>query len=354
MRGTGILGRNRMLGRLLLWVALGVGGSAGGAAQSPPMGALEQEMLKGIDRLLREDYDGAKAIFSGITHRYPNHPAGYLLEAGAMQTEAMDYEAVLKREMFDSVLTIAEEKAETMVDNREGDPEAYFYLGSVYGYRSMADATEGDWLGAATGAMASVSEFEKALERDSLLADAKLGIGTYYYWKSQKMAFLTWLPFVADDRDEGIALIKETVANGRFNRHAAMTALISIYLDAEHYEEAITISQRALSDYPRNRLYLWGLATGYDRLGEREHAIGAYRRLLEAILSDTRPNPYNELVCRVNLARLEIASGSRGQARSLLVPVLDRSPEDFPKHLRDRAERKLKEAWELGALLARP
>lgn len=354
MRGTGFSGRSEMLTRTVLAGMLFAVGASNADAQSPNVDALDGEVLRGIDRLLLEDYEGAQTLFQGISEHYPDHPAGYLLQAGVLQTASMDYEELVDRPVFDSLLALAEEMAERMIENHPAEASGYFYLGSVYGYRSFADAAEGDWFGAATRAMSSVSEFEEALERDSTLADAKLGIGTYSYWKSRQMAFLTWLPFVGDQRAEGIRLIEETIADGRFNRHAAMTALIAILLDAEEYEKVVTVSTKALDDYPENRLFLWGLATGHERSGQQDAAMVAYRRLLNAILADPRDNSYNELVCRVNLARLELGAGHREDARSLLVPVLGRSPEDYDHHLHERAENKLKEARDLAAALARP
>jgi tetratricopeptide (TPR) repeat protein len=203
-------------------------------------------------------------------------------------------------------------------------------------------------------AMSSVSEFEEALERDSTLEDAKVGIGTYYYWKSRQMSFLTWLPFISDNRDEGIRLIEETIARGRYNRYAAVTSLIAIFLDAEQYDRAVSLSEKTLQDYPENRLFLWGLATGHDRLGHTDQAIDAYWRLLRSIVADSRDNAYNELVCRVNLARLEDAAGNPEVSRLVLAPALGRSAEHYGAHLHARAERKLEEARELEAALKSP
>lgn len=322
------------------------------AAQSPSSHPAKSDLLAGIDLVLKQDYEGAMAHFRAIAERSPEHPAPYLFQAGVLQTVAMDYEAVLDRAAFDSLLALAEERSERYCERFPGDARGHFYLGSVYGYHSFADAAEGDWFGAASGAMSSVSEFEGALERDSTFEDAKLGIGTYYYWKSRQLEFLTWVPFVGDDRAEGIALIESSIERGTLNRHAAMTSLISIYLDAGDYAPAAALSERALGDYPNNRLFLWGLATAHDRLGHTSEAIAAYRRLLAAIASDRRLNAYNELVCRVNLARLEALAGQREKARGTLAPVLGRSASAYAEHLNERAEKKLLEAQELAAALA--
>jgi tetratricopeptide (TPR) repeat protein len=353
MREIALVGQTDMRVRHYLvgiFLAVAVGRGYG---QSPPPPGLDGEILKGIDRLFLQDYDGAMSLFRGVSRAYGDHPAGYLLQAGVLQTEAMDYEALVERSVFDSLLSLAEEKARHVIERHPDDALGYFYLGSVYGSHSFADAAEGDWYGAATSAMASVSQFEDALERDSTLDDAKLGIGTYYYWKSRQMAFLTWIPFIGDDREEGIRLIEETIRRGRYNRYAAMTSLISIFLDAEQYAKAITVSEKALAEYPENRLFLWGLATAHERLGHGGQAIAAYRQLLRSIAGDARANPYNELVCRVNLARLEWHAGRREEARNLLAPVLGRSPDAYADHLHERAAKKLREAKELSSALAK-
>lgn len=322
------------------------------AAQPVSVHPPESEMLAGITLVLEQNYESATEIFRSLSDRWPEHPMPYLLQAGVLQAVAMDYESRIPRASFDSLLALAEELSEDYCERYPGDARGHFYLGTVHGYHSFADAVEDDWFGAASSAMSSVSEFEAALERDSSMEDAKLGIGTYYYWKSRQLEFLTWVPFVGDDRAEGIALIESTIERGTLNRHAAMSSLISIFLDAGEYARAVALSEKALADYPNNRLFLWGLATSHDRLGHTNEAIGAYRRLLDAISSDARDNAYNELVCRVNLARLEALAGQRANARATLAPIAGRSPSSYAEHLHERAERKLAEAKELGVALA--
>ena len=92
-----------------------------------------------------------------------------------------------------------------------------------------------------------------------------LVVGTYYYWSSRKTAFLRWLPFIKDDRELGIKMLIVGAERSEYNRFAAMSALVSIYLDAENYKQVEEWSRRGLKSYPENRIFLWGLATALDR-----------------------------------------------------------------------------------------
>jgi tetratricopeptide (TPR) repeat protein len=194
---------------------------------------------------------------------------------------------------------------------------------------------------------------ETAVSRDSFLVDAYTGIGTYYYWKTRKIEFLTWLPFVADRREQGIALLQQCARGGAYNRFAAMSALVTIYLDAARYDKAAETARSALAVYPKNRIFLWGLATSLERGGNAKEAADAYARLLQSILDDTRPNIYNELVCRLNLLTLRIRLNAEGDRGRELSRIRELAARQFPKHLEERVEDKQEKIKALESMLAR-
>lgn len=304
-----------------------------------PDETIDSVMRRGIDLTLRQDYGHARKAFRMINELFPHHPAGMLLDAGVLQTMAMDYEELVNGGEFDSLIQASKNRAERMIGDQPDSPWGYYFLGTALGNEALAKAQRGDWLGAAIKAMASASRFEEALDRDSLLIDAYAGLGTYYYWKTRRIEFLTWLPFVADRRAEGIELLEHCARDGLYNRFAAISSLISVYLDREDYQRAKEHAEAALALYPENRLFLWGLATSLEKMGKTAEAITAYDRLLEAIRNDARPNPYNEIVCLMNRYRLRRDSGEEGSPDDL-VRIRYLLQGSFPRHLADRVKEK--------------
>jgi len=302
--------------------------------------AIDSLLTAGIELTLRQEYDRAQHVFKRIADRFPDNPAGYLYQAALLQSKALDYEELVPEGRFDSLLATAAEKSEQLIARQPELPWGYFFLGTALGNEAFALSERGDWFGAVTRGMSSVTNFEKAVELDSLMVDAYTGIGTYFYWKSRKIEFLTWLPFIGDRRERGIELLHRCAEDGIYNRFASMSALVSIYIDAAEYEKAADVAEEALADVPRNRIFLWGLATSLERGNRVQEALGAYRRLLNSIAEDPHPNYYNELVCRLNLLMLAMKSGGAGNISEELSTIRRLAAWDFPGHLDDRVEDK--------------
>ncbi len=307
---------------------------------APP---LHEAILGGMDLVLRQEYAAAESTFADLSRRFPRHPAGYLYEAAVLQAQALDFGTGVPRPAFDSLLERGRNACEALPD----PAWAKFFLATADGYDAVARAERGDWLGGIRKGLASASAFEALVAADSGFIDAYAGVGTYLYWRSRKTAFLRWLPFVSDDREQGITLLARCAREGTYNRFAAVSSLVSLFLDREAYREAETWSRIGLQTYPDNRVFLWGLATALDRQHRPAEAVGIYETLRTSICSSHSPNPYNEIVCRLNLARCAIASGQRALARPELSALLQYEHAAFTDDYRSRAQEKFDEARRL-------
>lgn len=314
---------------------------------------LHTVVQQGIDLTLQQDYRQADSLFSCVAREFPEHPAGYLYQAAAMQSWAMDHEMQIDAERFDSLIKLGKQKAQHLIDVEPSSPWGHYFLGTAYGYDSYARVYRGDWFGGALQGFASVSEFKKAIARDSAMYDACAGIGTFYYWRSRRTAYFNWLPFVGDDRKEAYTLIRKTVRQGTYNRYTAISMLVTIYIDAERYDSAAYYANLGLERYPENRMFLWGEATALHKAERYAEATRAYRRLLKSILDEKENNHYNEIVCRLNLVKVQLASGDSTGVQAQLQSILAFESRKFPEHLRDRAEDKFLQAHDLQRDLAR-
>ena len=312
--------------------------------QRVPSHVMDSLLTAGVDQTLRQDYERAQNTFRIVARDFPKHPTGFLYQAALLQTRAMDYELPMEREPFDSLLSLGQERASAMIERDPDSPWGYYYRGTMLGYDSYARAMRGDWFGAASKGMSSASDFRRAVAVDSSFYDAYAGIGTYSYWKTRKIEFLAWLPFIGDRREEGIRYLILCTERGTHNRFAAMSSLVSIYLDNGNLPEAARVATEALRSYPENRLFLWGLATAFDQSGDTSGALGAYQRLLASIVSDQKENSYNELVCRLNMIKLRTPEKKTLEVKSDLEQLFALKSRTFPEHLRERAESKFREA----------
>jgi tetratricopeptide (TPR) repeat protein len=300
--------------------------------------SLDPFIVKGIDLILKQEYAKADSLFCCVINRYPNHPAGFLYRAAVMQAYTIDFDVPIEREKFDSLLECGRNIA-----SRLSSPWREYFLGTADGYEAYERVESGDWLSGVRKGMASVSEYEELVEKDSSFYDAYVGIGTYYYWSSRKTAFLRWLPFVNDNRELGIRMLRIGAEHSEYNRFAAMSALVSIYLDAEDYQQAEDWSRCGLNSYPENRVFLWGLATALDRQKHFSDAVPAYANLLKNILHVQAPHPYGEIVCRLNLVKSMLAVGDTTTYKDHLGKILSYEKILFPDNLKSRARRKFEE-----------
>jgi tetratricopeptide (TPR) repeat protein len=321
---------------IILIIALG---AAISNAQWKLQSSFHSLVVAGIDFILKQEYDRADSLFHIVTNRYPDHPVGYLYRAAVMQAYNIDFDVPIEQEKFDSLLMLGKSTAEKIFS-----PWSGYFLGTADGYDAYERVERGDWFGGVRKGMSSASKFEEIIEKDSSFYDAYVGIGTYYYWRSRKTEFLRWLPFVKDDRELGIRMLIVGAERSEYNRFAAISALIAIYLDSESYKQAEEWSRRGLNYYPKNRIFLWGLATSLDRQNRAEEAVSAYSTLLENIVFAHAPHPFNEIVCRLNLVKSKVALNDTATVFYQLNKLLSYETCSFPANLQPRAKAKFEEA----------
>jgi tetratricopeptide (TPR) repeat protein len=309
------------------------------SSRQPAEPKLQAAISAGVDLILKQEYSKADSLFSRMSREYPDYPAGYLYRAAVMQARSVDFSVPVDREKFDSLLVLGKAAAEKI-----RSPWKEYYLGTADGYDAYERADRGAWVTAVRSGSSGASELEKVIEKDSSFYDAYVGVGTYYYWRSRKTAFLHWIPFVHDSRAEGIRLLRIAAERAPENRFAAISALISIGLDAGDYGQVEHWSKEALRRYPNTRIFLWGLATAYDRSKRYREAIPAYRNLLKSICSAGEPHPYDEIVCRLNLSKSLLAAADTAGVRAQMQVLLSYASVQFPEALEKRAEAKFRDA----------
>jgi hypothetical protein len=310
-------------------------------------------ILEGIDLTCQENYGGADSVFQYVTREFPDHAAGYVYQAGVVLARAIDNEMEVDLVKFDSLIDLGKKKANVMIESGSDRTWGNFFMGAAHGSDSYARVYRGDWFGGARKGFSSVSSFKDAVKLDSTLYDAYAGIGAFYYWRSRKTEFFNWIPFVGDDRSEAFILLTKSMEKGTYNRFAALSMLVAIYTDAGMFENAVTCCREGLKHYPRNRAFLWGLATALHKAEKWSDAAVAYQQLLDAIMESQDHNHYSEIVCRLNLAKVKTEMHDSSGVLNLLKDVTRFQESDFPKHLQRRAKDKLEQAAEMLLTSAR-
>jgi tetratricopeptide (TPR) repeat protein len=185
-----------------------------------------------------------------------------------------------------------------------------FYLGSSYGYRGYFEGRKGNWYSALSDGMKATNLLEQAVELDSTLYKAYLGIGTYDYWSSSKIKFVLWIPFISDNRDEGIAMIRKSLLEKGPAKYMAMHQLVYILIDYGMYEDALVYADKIIKAYPESQFMWWAYSHVYYKMRNYEKAINAYKVLLNLVLKDKQANPAHIIKCNLKLAQLYYESSN--------------------------------------------
>jgi len=311
---------------------------------NPTSQPLKQQILKGIEFTIRSDFENAKELYEDLIEEYPDEPAGYFYLAAVLQSQMLDEEDYHLKAQFEKLLETSIEKSKQQQETRPEDPWLRFYEGNSYLYRSFLKSKLGDWWGAYRDAGKGANRLKKALEIDSTFYDAYLGIGSYKYWKSSKIKFLRWLPFVRDERQPGIRMIEQSVENSIFVELIARDQLAWIMLDAGRFSEAQQYALENYRQYPESRFFLWTLVEVLYRAGDWDEAYEKYKLLLPSVKQIPNNNHYNEIECLLKMAEIDFKRGNVAHADSLIAEIFDIKLEP---EIRERARSKLERALEL-------
>lgn len=269
--------------------------------QSPFSPEVDSLILRGIDQTFLCKFDSAKATFQKVIDLYPDHFVGYFYQAATFQSEMMDYETNQWEDDFYRLIEKAIRMGKKQIDECDNDPWTYFYLGSAYSYKGLYQGKTGSYISGFISARKGLRHLQKAMELDSTLYDAYMGLGTYKYWSGRFYKFLKWLPWIRDERDEGIRMVKLSVERGTFSYWVGLNSLAWIEYDRKNYVEALGLFQKGLEKYPGSRFFIWGVADCYFGLGHFAKAVVFYEDLLSSIQCSDFNNGYNEIECLVKI-----------------------------------------------------
>jgi len=288
--------------RVLIGLVLSAMGFSLSRSQSPFSREIDGMILKGMDYTFLCRFDSALTVFETLERLLPDEIVGPFYRAATLQSRMMDYETDLWGQEFtfqiDKAIRIGEEKLKQAV------PGAWdlFYLGNAYSYKGLHLAKSGSLLAGIVNARRGVAFLKKALSSDSTLYDALIGVGGYEYWSSRFYRYLSWLPWISNDGEHGIRMVKKGIEKGTFSYCVGLCNLGWIEYDRKNYDSALVLFDKGLQHYPGSRFFLWGYADCLYKLNRFDESIVWYERLLDSIRKGDVNNGYNEAECSMKLA----------------------------------------------------
>lgn len=262
-----------------------------------------------IEYTIHTRFDQAIEVVNNQLLLDPQNYRAYFYLAATLSSKMTHFENDVDKQNFksaiDSTIDIIESKLDSMTDIEPKPHVDYlFYLGSAYGYLAFFQGRTGSYFPALSNGLESNSLLNLAVVIDSTLYDAYLGIGIFKYWRYSKLKFISWLPFIPDERDMGIEYIKKTIAYGSKSKYMAMHQLVYILCDYGYPEDAIPYAEQIVKKYPDSQFMWWAASRAYDKSDDFENAIFAYNRLNSIISTDPNPNPNHLYKCHLKLVEI--------------------------------------------------
>jgi tetratricopeptide (TPR) repeat protein len=263
---------------------------------------VDQIIFKGLEYVHQDETFKAVDEFKKLIELFPNDPIGYFYVSATLQTMMDDYRNYSYLDEFNKYMDLAIEKGEER--EKRGNLTAYdcLYLGGAVGYRGINKALTGDWFGGFVDGLKGKGYLEKALELNPELYDVYYGLGTYHFWKSLKSKIFWWLPFVKDNRQMGIDMIKLAIEKGKFAAEDAKYALVRIYVENKEHENAFAMIEKLMKSQPNKPFLLWFLGRAQFETKMYAKAINTYQILLNTLIGSPYYHPEGEVECRYYLA----------------------------------------------------
>ena len=316
--------------------------------------SLRETVLSGINLAANDQFAAAESLFAGLVQVYPSSPIGPLFVAATIHAQMLDEESPARYSEFETWLTMAETRAENWrtAEPESGEPE--FMLGATLGYDAVCESRWGGWFAALKKGLRAKNRFADALERDSTLVDAYLGIGNFNYWKSVKTDFINWLPIIADDRQKGLDQLRRVASEGILSKAAARVSLCWALMHEGDYTSALAHADTLAAEYPDAKGPLWIKAYASFGLYRWTEALGLYNELEPRILTIGPGNYYNLIDCAFFQAQCHYGLGEWAEAlnachMALAYPV----PQDVEKRQKEKLDRLKDLQKDLKAMVAR-
>ncbi len=311
-------------------------------SQTYPIKKIDEFLKIGIDKIINQKYNQADSIFTLLKKSYPKLPLGNIYLAANEIARKFDLSEKFNDRLIINNLDEAEKISNSLIEQNEKNYiwDIYF-LALTEGYKAYYKALDKNWLVAFDEGFNSISNFKRCINIDSAFYESYTALGTYIYWKSSKTEALNWLPFITDEKQKGISLLKIAIQNSSYNKYLAVNSLQWILIDEERYNEAAELSLHIISEYPDSRIFKWALARAYEDIDKRK-SIAVYFEILNSYKKDNSLNNINHIILLHLIAQQYQQIGEISEALKLCKIILNIKLNDFEKDkLDNRIERVL-------------
>lgn len=286
-----------------------------------PEPAVDKVFKDGITLALNGDYDEARLLLENQQFKSSKFPFYEILSAASEIGFAYDYSLPAESKKIHSYLDEAAKKLKKIQPETGNLVWINYCSGLINGYRAILYAYNSEWISFINTGLDAVSFYEKCIEIEPQFGDAFASIGAFKFWRSEKLSFLNWMPFVSDERELGRTMLEKARKAETYHAYFIYKNLFDIYYLKEEYKKAKEILNEATSKYPKARMFQYDLARYLGREKPLE-AIAILQQILLSYDSSKVKNRINELRIKGRMVNLYNKAGQKEKAKILAEEIL--------------------------------
>ncbi len=249
-------------------------------------------LRQGADYIYNVQFDEASKCFNEVIKSFPDHPAGYFLDA---MVEYWKITLYRRTERFDKLFLEKIQRVINLCDKQleknSYDIKYLFFKGGAYGYRGRFYATRRSWLNAISDGKSGFDILMKCQQIAPGNHDIMLGTGSYNYFAAalpEEYPFLKPLMIFLPKGDKVIGRL-QLHASAKYARYAGTEAevvLLQIYYNFEKNADlSVQTTEKLFSRYPNNPYFHRYLGRSYVLAGEIEKSEATWREIVKRCIS---------------------------------------------------------------------
>lgn len=260
---------------------------------------VQDRVERGLDHLYNMEFDPARAYFTSIDRRYPNHPIGpFLLALNTWWEILLDLSDEAHDDAFYEAMEEVIDRSDRLLKRDSRNFDAMFFKGAALGFRGRLRSNRGEWFRSARDGVRAMDYVLGVAQRAPGNADYAFGKGIYDYYAAAIPAQYPYVKpvmifFPSGDRARGIRELERTVRDGRFIQTEAAYFLLQIYYLFENdYAKSVHYVTWLRERHPQNSFFHTFEGRVYAKWGQWEKSAAVFDEVLKRYRN--RHRGYNE------------------------------------------------------------
>lgn len=273
----------------------------------------------------------ARAAARELQQKYPDHPAGFLIEAETYWWEAQKDPGNRKiEETYYHAQALAQDKAEKALSaGKYYKPELLAYLASAYGSYARFQVTQKDaYLGALRAGLRAHDYAVQAYTLDKNYYDVYVGLGAFNYFAGTLPSMIkpfAWLLGASGDKKLGVDQLHTAMEKARYSRTEARIVYYSALLSNKEFAAAFPILEKLIADFPDNFvLYDWAFVW-FEQQNKQSEGADYFEHMYE---NQRNRSPLMAQYALLEKADLQLDAPSKSQGAQTLQRIRAMAPTD--------------------------